>query len=99
VRARRVGVVVLNHDGGELTLRCLRSVLATQLPDGCLDAFGYGLKTLARIRRMRRALALLSAGTPQAEAAFRAGYADQPHLGREIRALTGAPPSSFRPAG
>jgi GT2 family glycosyltransferase len=37
VRSRQVGVVVLNYEGGELTLRCLRSVLATQLPGGCLD--------------------------------------------------------------
>ena len=37
LRSRRVGVVVLNHDGGELTLRCLRSVLATELPGGCLE--------------------------------------------------------------
>ena len=36
-RSRQVGVVVLNHDGGDLTLRCLRSVLATELPGGCLD--------------------------------------------------------------
>ena len=28
---------MLNHNGGELTLRCLRSVLATELPGGCLD--------------------------------------------------------------
>ncbi len=28
---------MLNHDGGELTLRCLRSVLATELAGGCLD--------------------------------------------------------------
>jgi AraC-like DNA-binding protein len=53
--------------------------------------FGYGAKTLARILRMRRALALVRAGVPAAEAAARAGYADQPHLSREIRDLTGVP--------
>ncbi|MEU0545011.1 helix-turn-helix domain-containing protein [Nocardia sp. NPDC005978] len=57
----------------------------------CLDAFGYGPKTLSRILRMQRALELARAGVPLAEAAFRAGYADQPHLSRDVRALTGMP--------
>ena len=58
----------------------------------CLDAFGYGPKTLARILRFQRAWALLHArGLPRAEAAHRAGYADQAHLAREFRALAGAP--------
>ncbi|MEU2774044.1 helix-turn-helix transcriptional regulator [Streptomyces sp. NPDC007162] len=54
-------------------------------------AFGYGPKTLARVLRMQRALALARAGVPLAEAAVRAGYADQPHLSREVRALAGVP--------
>jgi AraC-like DNA-binding protein len=53
--------------------------------------FGYGPKTLARILRLRRALALAYAGLPAAEVAARAGYADQPHLSREVRALAGVP--------
>ncbi|CAL9290275.1 helix-turn-helix domain-containing protein [Streptomyces sp. SudanB182_2057] len=57
----------------------------------CLTAFGYGPKTLARILRLRRALALARAGTPYAETAVRAGYADQPHLAREVRRLAGMP--------
>ncbi|MER6067809.1 helix-turn-helix transcriptional regulator [Streptomyces sp. NPDC001817] len=57
----------------------------------CLDAFGYGPKTLARILRLQRALALARSGTPYAETAVRSGYADQPHLSREVRELTGMP--------
>ncbi|MEU0331904.1 helix-turn-helix domain-containing protein [Streptomyces sp. NPDC006193] len=57
----------------------------------CLAAFGYGPKTLARILRFRRALALARSGTPFAETAIRAGYADQPHLAREVRQLAGMP--------
>ncbi|KUN04977.1 AraC family transcriptional regulator [Streptomyces yokosukanensis] len=57
----------------------------------CLVAFGYGPKTLARILRLQRALALARAGTPYAESALRAGYADQSHLSREVRELTGMP--------
>jgi AraC-like DNA-binding protein len=57
----------------------------------CLGAFGYGPKTLARILRLQRALALARSGTPYAETAVRAGYADQPHLARDVRELTGMP--------
>ncbi|MFF8383005.1 helix-turn-helix domain-containing protein [Streptomyces kanasensis] len=60
-----------------------------------LDAFGYGPKTLARILRLRRALRLVDAGAPYAAVAVRAGYADQPHLAREVRALTGRPLSAY----
>ncbi|MCT2590332.1 helix-turn-helix transcriptional regulator [Streptomyces sp. N2-109] len=62
-----------------------------QLHRRALDAFGYGPKTLARVLRMRRALVLARAGRPPAEVALAAGYADQPHLAREIKALTGLP--------
>ncbi|WP_406044338.1 helix-turn-helix domain-containing protein [Micromonospora sp. NBC_00898] len=59
----------------------------------CQPLFGYGPKTLARILRMRRAVALARAGTPLAEVAARAGYADQAHLTREVRELAGVPPT------
>lgn len=62
-----------------------------QLHRRCLDAFGYGAKTLARVLRMREALALARHGTPLAQTAARAGYADQAHLAREVRALAGVP--------
>ncbi|MFF8726097.1 helix-turn-helix domain-containing protein [Streptomyces sp. NPDC015171] len=55
----------------------------------CLTAFGYGPKTLARVLRLQRALALARSGVPYAETAARAGYADQPHLARDVRELTG----------
>jgi AraC-like DNA-binding protein len=62
-----------------------------QLHRRCQAAFGYGPKTLARILRFRRAVALARTGTGLAEVAFRSGYADQPHLAREVRALSGVP--------
>jgi AraC-like DNA-binding protein len=58
----------------------------------CLAAFGYGPAVLRRVLRFRRAAALLYAGVPIAEAAVLAGYADQPHLSREVRALAGVAP-------
>jgi AraC-like DNA-binding protein len=62
-----------------------------QLHRRCLVLFGYGAKTLARILRMQRALALARSGVPAAEVAMRAGYADQPHLSRDVRELAGVP--------
>ncbi|MFJ3882595.1 helix-turn-helix domain-containing protein [Streptomyces sp. NPDC090077] len=60
-----------------------------QLHRRSLDAFGYGPRTLGRILRLQHALALARRGLPQAEVAFAAGYADQAHLAREVRALAG----------
>ncbi|MGV9612777.1 helix-turn-helix domain-containing protein, partial [Nocardia xishanensis] len=56
-----------------------------------LAAFGYGPKMLARILRLQRALAVASAGTPPADTAIAAGYADQAHLARDMRELAGMP--------
>lgn len=61
----------------------------------CLAGFGYGPAVLRRVLRFRRALALLHAGLPPADVAARAGYADQPHLTREVRALAGVPPGQL----
>ncbi|MER5680142.1 AraC family transcriptional regulator [Streptomyces sp. NPDC000971] len=62
---------------------------ARQLHRRSLAAFGYGPKTLARVLRLQRALALVRAGTPYAEAAYAAGCTDQAHLAREMRDLAG----------
>ena len=51
--------------------------------------FGYGFKTLASVHRFQRGLALARAGHPLADAAARAGYADQAHLSREARRWSG----------
>ncbi|MFE0176594.1 DUF6597 domain-containing transcriptional factor [Streptomyces sp. NPDC059002] len=56
-----------------------------------LPAFGYGPKTLGRILRLQRALALARAGTPYAATAAAAGFADQAHLARDVKELTGLP--------
>ena len=56
---------------------------------------GYGPKRLARVLRLRRALARVRAGAELAEAAFEAGYADQAHFANECRALAGVPPGRF----
>src|SRR4051794_26709304 len=61
-----------------------------QLHRRCLDAFGYGPKVLARVLRLQRAVALGRQGRPPADVAAVAGYADQSHLAREVRTLTGS---------
>ena len=61
----------------------------------CQAAFGYGPAVLRRVLRFRRAAALLRAGVSPAEVAAAAGYADQPHLSRETRALAGASPGQL----
>lgn len=60
-----------------------------QLHRRCRIAFGYGPKTLARVLRLDRALALARSGRPLAEVGATAGYADQAHLARDVKALTG----------
>ncbi|WP_077797863.1 helix-turn-helix transcriptional regulator [Streptomyces sp. JHA26] len=74
---------------------------ARRLHRRSLAAFGYGPKTLARVLRLQRALALARAGTALAETAARAGYADQAHLTRDVRELTGLSPAALlgRPRG
>ena len=62
-----------------------------QLHRRSLAAFGYGPKTLARILRLERALGMARTGMPPAQVAHLAGYADQPHLSRDVRALAGVP--------
>ncbi|MEV5780922.1 helix-turn-helix domain-containing protein [Streptomyces sp. NPDC048448] len=62
-----------------------------QLHRRSLTAFGYGPRTLTRVLRLQRALALAWDGVPFAEVAARAGYADQPHLARDVKELAGMP--------
>ena len=62
-----------------------------QLHRRCLAAFGYGAKVLDRVLRFERAVALARSGVALADVAYRAGYADQSHLSREIKALGGVP--------
>jgi AraC-like DNA-binding protein len=61
------------------------------------DAVGYGPKTLQRVMRLRRFLAIAEAGASPdlARAAAEAGYADQPHLTRECSQLAGLPPAAL----
>ena len=64
---------------------------ARQLHRRCLTSFGYGPKTLGRILRFDRAVALARTGAALACVAATVGYADEAHLCREVRDLAGVP--------
>jgi AraC-like DNA-binding protein len=59
-------------------------------------AVGYGPKTFQRVVRLQRVLALAGrARMSLAALAAEAGYADQAHMSRELRALTGRSPRAL----
>ncbi|MEU8819782.1 helix-turn-helix domain-containing protein [Actinoplanes sp. NPDC048796] len=86
--AARAGVPV-----GVVAERC--GLSARQLQRRANHAFGYGPKTLHRVFRLQRAVALARGGAAFAAVAADAGYADQAHLAREVRAMAGVPLSAL----
>jgi AraC-like DNA-binding protein len=62
-----------------------------QLHRRSLALFGYGPKLLTRILRLQHALELARRGLPPAAVAATTGYADQPHLARDVKSLAGVP--------
>jgi AraC-like DNA-binding protein len=62
-----------------------------QLRRRALAAFGYGPKTLQRVLRFQRALALARRGDPPSGVAYVTGYADQAHFAHDVRDLAGVP--------
>ena len=67
-----------------------------QLRRRCTRAFGYGPATLARILRVQRFLAAARASgrsTSLVELALRAGYSDQPHASRDVKAIARITPA------
>jgi len=63
----------------------------------CQEAIGFGPKRFHRIQRLYRGIstAVLNPNQPGARLAAAAGYADQPHMIREFRALLGETPTRF----
>jgi transcriptional regulator GlxA family with amidase domain len=62
-------------------------------------AVGYSPRTLARVLRLQRFLALSRNGSELARLAAEAGYADQPHLTRDCARLTGLPAAALLATG
>jgi AraC-like DNA-binding protein len=91
-RVRRA-VELIERAGGRGTLRHIASELSVgerQLERVFVENVGHGPKLFARIVRMHHAIGLASrARLRQAELAASAGFSDEPHLLRELKALTG----------
>ena len=60
-----------------------------------VQAVGYGPATYLRVTRFQRAVALAPRVAGLAALAAAAGYADQAHLSRDCRALTGLTPRAY----
>jgi AraC-like DNA-binding protein len=91
-RVRRA-VEWMEAAGGRGTFRHVATELGIgerQLERLFVEKVGHGPKLFARIVRMHRVIGLASrARQRQAELAASAGFSDEPHLLRELKALTG----------
>lgn len=87
----------LGHGMPAAELAARLGVTTRTLHRRCVATLGYGPSVARRVLRFRTAAGLLHAGTAPAEVAARAGYADQPHLSREVRALAGVSPAALAP--
>ncbi|WP_072376761.1 DUF6597 domain-containing transcriptional factor [Rhizobium tibeticum] len=74
------------------------SIGARQLRRRCHTHFGYGPKTLARIRRFQGMLGLCRSSKvlALAELAVAAGYADQAHMTRDVREISTLTPMQLQ---
>jgi AraC-like DNA-binding protein len=89
----------LVRSGGRVRVRALAVDLGwspRRLIERFRDHVGLPPKAAARVIRLDRAVAALRSGTPRiAEVAAACGYADQAHLGRELRELGGVTPAQL----
>ncbi|MFC5753111.1 helix-turn-helix domain-containing protein [Actinomadura rugatobispora] len=88
----------LQESAGRLTIGGLADELAVSrrhLELGFQKEIGLPPKTIARIARFQDAVRALSSPAATLASAVACGYADQPHLGREIRAMTGMTPGQL----
>lgn len=93
-----ISLIFATADAGRPTAGLLErlDVGERQLRRRCHHHFGYGVKTLERIRRFQRFLRLCRSGTaPLAALALEAGFADQAHMTREVVELTTLTPAAI----
>ena len=85
------------EEAGLPALRDELGISERSLRRRCHEAFGYGPKTLDRILRFQRFLQLVREGGEAGLSALAAaaGYADQAHLTRETRRLSGLTPAAI----
>ncbi|NMO17646.1 AraC family transcriptional regulator [Pyxidicoccus fallax] len=90
----------LQSSGGQVRMAGLARSLGVSertLHRDVLDEAGVPPKLLARVLRFQRAVSLLRSGTEEdlASVALACGYADQAHLSREVKELSGVTPSAL----
>lgn len=92
--ARDAAVIFAVADRGR-QISGLLGISERQLRRRCHHHFGYGAKTLERIRRFQRFLDLCRSSDtmPLACLALEAGFADQPHMTREVGELSTLTPA------
>ncbi|MCL6731455.1 AraC family transcriptional regulator [Streptomyces neyagawaensis] len=97
--AARARAVLQERMADPPTLERLAADLGTS-PFALLRAFrtAYGMPPHAWLTdaRVRRARALLDAGTAPAAAAVAVGFTDQPHLNRHFSRIVGVPPGAYQ---
>jgi AraC-like DNA-binding protein len=97
--AARARAVLQERMADPPTLERLAADLGTS-PFALLRAFrtAYGMPPHAWLTdaRVRRARALLDAGTAPADAAVAVGFTDQPHLNRHFSRIVGVPPGAYQ---
>lgn len=93
------GWLRLQQTGGRMRVGDLAGELGTPrrwLERAFRQRLGQSPGEVARIARFQRALSRIDRGDSLARVAAEGGYADQPHLTRETRALAGATPAELR---
>ncbi len=95
------GAVLQVHEGGAGVPGLARRAALSerQLLRRFERAVGYGPRTLRRVLRLQRFLALARSGGSLARLAADAGYADQAHLTRECSLLAGMSPAALLTEG
>lgn len=90
-------VSLLRGNSVRMTARHLGTT-ARSLQRDLVQWSGLAPKALGRILRMQRAIAAIRAdAAPLAHIAVRIGYADQAHMTRDLKALSGYTPGALRP--
>lgn len=87
------------HLGDTISLATLAGVTGLSLFHFCRvfeAAHGMPPAAYVRNRRVRLAKRLIEAGSALADAAAMAGFADQPHMTRQFRAVLGVTPAQWR---
>jgi len=94
----RVREAIREDAGRELCaadLEALAGLDRWNLARGFRIAFGTSMSRFRAVCQLRRAQALIETGTPLADAALEAGFADQSHMTRRFRSILGLSPRQY----